>query len=86
MISTPIVLGNNKFAYIDTDETNLCFDQRRQYYFGIIAEELNGCKAVDSQIRIYNRNIHYYQAMNKESNCCSIEEKSQTFATPDWCN
>jgi hypothetical protein len=48
MIPVPISLGNNKFAYIGTDESNLCLDQARQYYFGI-SDEFNDCKTVDSQ-------------------------------------
>jgi hypothetical protein len=83
MISTPTLLGNNNFTLINTDESNLGLDQTRQYYFWISDD----CRAVDPQTRICNRNIHFYQAMNKnreQSNCCNVEEKFQRFAIPGW--
>jgi hypothetical protein len=52
MIPMPIYLGNNKFAYIEAGEANLCADQTRQYYFEIGNEELKDCKATDSLSRI----------------------------------
>jgi hypothetical protein len=44
MVPIPIPLGNNKFMYIKTDESVLCLDQTRQYYFEINNNELNNCK------------------------------------------
>jgi hypothetical protein len=51
MIPVPIALGNQKFAYVETSESDLCVDQTRQCYFEI-DEELNKCKVIDSQARI----------------------------------
>jgi hypothetical protein len=52
MIPVPILVGNSKFTYIDTGESNLSIDQTRQYCFKISNEELNKCKMIDSQSRI----------------------------------
>jgi hypothetical protein len=52
MIPVPISLGNHKFAYVETGESDLCVDQTRQYYFEIDEEELNKCKIIDSQAKI----------------------------------
>ncbi|XP_023723395.1 uncharacterized protein LOC111873154 [Cryptotermes secundus] len=52
MIPVPIPLGNNKFAYIETGEANLCVDQTRLFYFEISNAKLKDCKIIDSQSRI----------------------------------
>jgi hypothetical protein len=52
IIPMPIHLGNNKFAYIEAGEANLCVDQTRQYYSEIGNEELKDCKATDFLSRI----------------------------------
>jgi hypothetical protein len=35
MLPISISLGNGKFAYVNTEESNLCIDQTRHYYFAI---------------------------------------------------
>jgi hypothetical protein len=52
MIPVPLALRNGKFAYVNTDETNLCIDQTRQYYFGISNAEINNCKSIDGKTKI----------------------------------
>jgi hypothetical protein len=39
MIPVPMPLGNSKFAFIETGESDLCLDQTRQYYFEMNEEE-----------------------------------------------
>jgi hypothetical protein len=52
MIPVPIPLGSHKFAYIETEESNLCIDETKQYYFEMNEENLSKCKSTDSQTRI----------------------------------
>jgi hypothetical protein len=52
MIHIPISLGSSKFAYVNTEESNLCIDETRQYYFGISDAEFDSCKNVNSQTKI----------------------------------
>jgi hypothetical protein len=52
MIPIPISLGNGKFAYVNTEETNPCIDQTWQYYFEISNTEFNNCKNIDGQTKI----------------------------------
>jgi hypothetical protein len=44
MLPIPISLGNRKFAYLNTEESNIYMDQTRQYYFGMSDVENNSCK------------------------------------------
>jgi hypothetical protein len=52
MIPVPIALGNHKFAYVETGESDLYVDQTRQYYFENDEGKLNKCEVIDSQARI----------------------------------
>jgi hypothetical protein len=40
MIPIPMFLENEKFAYVNTEENNLCIDQTRHYYFEIVTLSL----------------------------------------------
>jgi hypothetical protein len=51
MISITTPLSNNKFVF-NTDESILCLDQTRQYYFEINDKELKDCKNLDSRTYI----------------------------------
>jgi hypothetical protein len=55
-ITIPISLGNSKIVYISTEESNLCIDQTRKYYFGMSDTEFYSWKNVDGQTRICKQN------------------------------
>jgi hypothetical protein len=48
MFPIPIPLETNKFVYNNTEESILCIDQIRQYYFMMTKDELAWCKTTDT--------------------------------------
>ncbi|KDR06842.1 hypothetical protein L798_03894, partial [Zootermopsis nevadensis] len=84
MIPIPIPLGKNKFAYIDTDESNLCLDQTRQYYFGINDKEFNECKNVDSNTRICKQKHPLLSSHLQES--CAVKLLQRRREIPNSCD
>jgi hypothetical protein len=47
MIPIPITLGNIKFAYVKTEESNLCIDETSQYNFGMSDAGSKNCKGMN---------------------------------------
>jgi hypothetical protein len=68
MIPIPISLGNNKFAYVRTEEPNLCVDDTRQYYFGMSDAESNNCKDMDDQVKICKQ-LHPLLSSHLQESC-----------------
>lgn len=52
MIPIPIALGQGKFLYINTEESILCLDQARQYYFTTNEIDLKLCKVINTETYI----------------------------------
>jgi hypothetical protein len=52
MIPVPISLGSYKFAYVNIEESNLCSDETRQYYFGISDSEFEKCKNINGHTKL----------------------------------
>ncbi|PNF36838.1 hypothetical protein B7P43_G09629 [Cryptotermes secundus] len=67
----PMFLENGKFAYINTEENNLCFDQTRQYYFGISNTEFDNCKNVDKHVTICKQKHPLLSSHSHES--CAVK-------------
>jgi hypothetical protein len=84
MIPMPILLGNNKFAYLETGEANLCVDQTRQHYFEISNEELKDCKATDSLSRICGQDRPLLSSHLQET--CVVKLLQQRKEIPKNCD
>lgn len=84
MIPIPMFLENGKFAYIHTEENNLCFDQTRQYYYGISSTEFDNCKNVDSQTKICKQKHPLLSSHLHES--CAVKLLQQEVEIPKNCD
>jgi hypothetical protein len=84
MIPIPISLGNGKFAYVSTEETNLCIDQTRQYYFEISDTELDNCKNIVGQTRICKQKHPLLSGHFHES--CAVKLLQQKTEIPKICD
>jgi hypothetical protein len=84
MIPIPISLGNNKFVYINTDESILCLDQTRQYYFEMKTEELINCKNLDSRTYICKQKQPLLSSHLQES--CAVKLLQHRKEIPKSCD
>lgn len=71
MIPIPVVVENNKFVYINTDESILGLDQTRQYYFMLSEEELRNCKTTVAGSFICKQNHPLMSSHARES--CAVK-------------
>jgi hypothetical protein len=83
-IPVPLSLGNKKFAYIHTTESNLCLDQTRQYYFEMSNEELDNCKVMDSRTRICKQKQPLLSSHVQES--CAVKLLQPRRIIPKTCD
>jgi hypothetical protein len=84
MIPIPMFLENGKFAYINTQESNLCFEQTSQYYFGISNTEFENCKKVDNQTKICTQKHPLLSSHLHES--CAVKLLQQEVEIPKNCD
>jgi hypothetical protein len=80
----PIPLGNNKFMYINTDESILCLDQTRKYYFKMNAEELDNCKHLDARTYICKQKHPLLSSYLQES--CAVKLLQHRREIPKSCD
>jgi hypothetical protein len=71
MIPIPIHLETTKFVYINTEESILCIDQIRQYYFMMTKEELARCKTTDASSYICKQEHPLMSSHSQES--CAVK-------------
>jgi hypothetical protein len=84
MIPIPITLGSNRFVYINTDESILCLDQTRQYYFKMKAEELNACKQLNARSYICKQKHPLLSSHLQES--CEVKLLQRRRDVPKSCD
>jgi hypothetical protein len=80
MIPIPAPMEQNKFLYIDTDESILCLDQTRQCYFMITNDELEGCKILNPNSYTCKQNHPLMSSHSKES--CAVKLPQPTRDIP----
>jgi hypothetical protein len=83
MVPIPVALRNGKFTYVNIDETNLCIDQTRQYYFGMSNAEINNCKGIDGQTRLCKQQHPLLSSHLQET--CAVNLLQPRFELPKNC-
>jgi hypothetical protein len=84
MTPIPLLLGNNKFAYVHIEDINLCIDQTRQYYFGMSDTEFNNCKNIDGQTEICKQRHPLVSSHLQES--CAVKLLQTRIDIPKHCD